>query len=162
MIIRVYRAIDWSSYISRTRIMAQKPHSPPKSENCRKSMSLPLAACADCDNSPREYDKEPFEPSKDSWSLVVYTEKKLLRFGFGVFGGCRQREGRFCFSLVFLLWRHLTDNEPKLWLKLWLDSRLEYESLEPLMDFLAFLVPKLWPEDPNLLRNMLSNLRGFP
>jgi len=24
-------------------------------------------------------------------------KKKLLRFGFGVFGGCRQKEGRFCF-----------------------------------------------------------------
>jgi len=54
------------------------------------------------------------------------------------------------------------NNEPKLWLKVWLDSRLEYESLEPLMDFLAFLVLKLWPEDPNLMRYMLSNLRGFP
>ena len=54
------------------------------------------------------------------------------------------------------------NNEPKLWLKVWLDSRLEYESLEPLKDFLAFLVLKLWPEDPNLMRYMLSNLRGFP
>jgi len=34
-------------------------------------------------------------------------------------------------------------NEPILWLKVFLDSRLEYESLEPLIDFLAFLIQKL-------------------
>jgi len=31
-----------------------------------------------------------------------------------------------------------------LWLKFFLDSRLQYESLEGLMDFLTFLVQKLW------------------
>ena len=31
-------------------------------------------------------------------------------------------------------------------LKLSLETRLESEFLEPLMDFLAFLVQKLWPE----------------
>ena len=30
-----------------------------------------------------------------------------------------------------------------------LDSRLQYESLEGLMDFLAFLVQKLWPNFPD-------------
>jgi len=53
-------------------------------------------------------------------------------------------------------------NEPKLWLKIWFDSRLKYESLEPLMNFPGVLVTKVWPEDPNLLRNMLINFRGFP
>jgi len=28
-------------------------------------MSLPLVACADSDNLPREHDRELFEPSKD-------------------------------------------------------------------------------------------------
>jgi len=32
---------------------------------------------------------------------------------------------------------------PILWFKVFLDSRLQYESLEGLMDFLAFLVQKL-------------------
>ena len=35
----------------------------------------------------------------------------------------------------------------KLWLEVWLYSRLEDESLEPKIDFLALQVPKLWPED---------------
>jgi len=34
--------------------------------------------------------------------------------------------------------------EPILWLKVYLDSRLKYESLECLIDFVAFLVEKLW------------------
>jgi len=34
--------------------------------------------------------------------------------------------------------------EPILWLKVFLDSKLQYVSLEGLMDFLAFLVQKLW------------------
>jgi len=44
MIIRVYRALDWPSSMSRTKIMAQKSHCTQNSKNCRKSMSLPLRA----------------------------------------------------------------------------------------------------------------------
>jgi len=33
--------------------------------------------------------------------------------------------------------------DPILWFKVFVDSRLQYESLEGLMDFLAFLVQKL-------------------
>jgi len=41
-------------------------------------------------------------------------------------------------------------------------SRLESESLEPLMDFLRFLAPKLEPEDPKSLRIIwLSNFMDF-
>jgi len=101
MIIRVYRVFDWPSSMSGTKVRAQKKNFTPKSENCRKSMSLPLAACADSDYSPTEHDWELFEPWKDSWSLLVCTEKNL-RFGFGVFGGCRQNEGRFCFFWLFV------------------------------------------------------------
>jgi len=61
--------------MSRTRVMAQKPRCAEKSKNCRKSMSLPLAACAASDNLPDAYATELFKPSKDS-SLVVCTEKK--------------------------------------------------------------------------------------
>jgi len=52
--------------MSATKVMAQKPHFTPKSENCRKGMNLSLAACVHSDNSPREHDRELFEPSKDA------------------------------------------------------------------------------------------------
>jgi len=35
-----------------------------------------------------------------------------------------------------------------------LDSRLQYESLEGLMDFLAFLVQTLWPDFRILIRKI--------
>jgi len=50
--------------MSGTKVMAQKTHVTPNLENCRKSMRLTLTACADSDNSPREHDRELFEPSK--------------------------------------------------------------------------------------------------
>jgi len=72
--------------------------------------------------------------------------KKILSFGFGVFGRWRHDWGMFC----GFLWRHQRSNEPISWLKLLLGSRLLYESLLRLIDFLAFLVPKLWPKTPNI------------
>jgi len=48
-------------------------------------MSLPLASTVARDNSALEDASELYEPSKDSSSLLVCTEKKHLRFGFGVF-----------------------------------------------------------------------------
>jgi len=57
-------------------------------------------------------------------------KEKLLRFGFGVFGACRQKKGKLCLFLdVFMT--SSPPNEPKWWLKLWLHSRLKYEALEP-------------------------------
>jgi len=44
MIIRVYRALDWPSSMSKTKVMAQKPRCTQNSKNCSKSMSLPLTA----------------------------------------------------------------------------------------------------------------------
>jgi len=44
-------------------------------------MSLPLAACADSDNSPLEHDSELFESSKDWWSRSLHWQKT---FGFGL------------------------------------------------------------------------------
>jgi len=49
--------------MSETKVMAQKKRC---AQNCRKSMSLPLAASVASDNSPLEHDGELFEPSKDS------------------------------------------------------------------------------------------------
>jgi len=43
------------------------------------------------------------------------------------------------------------------WLKVFLDSRLQYESLEGLMDFLKFLVQKLWPNFRILIREIPWN-----
>jgi len=57
-------------------------------QNCRKSMSFPLAAGLTRDNLPLEHARELCEHLKDSCNLVCI-EKTLLRLAFGVFGGCR-------------------------------------------------------------------------
>jgi len=44
MIIRVYRALDRPSSMSRTKGMTQKPRCSQNSKNCGKSMSFPLTA----------------------------------------------------------------------------------------------------------------------
>ena len=80
--------LDWPSSMSGTKVMAQKPNFTPKSENCRKCIEFPTGGISNSNNSPLEYASELFQPSKNSGSLVVRTEKNLLRFGFGVFGGC--------------------------------------------------------------------------
>jgi len=49
-----------------------------------------------------------------------------------------------------------------LWLKVFLDSRLQYESSEGLMDFLAFLVQKLWQNKQKIIREIPTNSLGNP
>ena len=82
--------------------MAPKLGCTQKSKIC---MSLPPAAVRHSitrDTLPREHAKELFAPSKDSRIVVVLTEKNFLRLGFGSFGGCCQKEGRFCFFCGFM------------------------------------------------------------
>jgi len=44
MIICIYRALDWPSSMSRTKVMAKKLRCTKNSKSCRKSMNLPLMA----------------------------------------------------------------------------------------------------------------------
>jgi len=81
-------------------------------------------------------------PQKTHEVFLFALKKKNFRFGFGVFGGWGLKKGSLDFFKIFSLWRHRLHKGPKFWLKVWLDSRLEYEALEALIDFLAFLVPK--------------------
>jgi len=51
--------------------------------------------------------------------------------------------------------------EPILWLKVFLDSRLQYEFSEGLMDFLAFLVQTLWQNKQKLIREISGNYSAY-
>ena len=66
-----------------------------------------------------------------------------------------------CF-VVILMTSSSDSNEPILWLKAFLDSRLEYESLVPLIEFPAFLVQKLCQKKSKYFRNFLADLGDFP
>jgi len=47
-------------------------------------------------------------------------------------------------------------------LKVFLDSRLQYESLEGLMNFLEFLVQTLWQSKQKIIRGIPTNSPGNP
>jgi len=49
-----------------------------------------------------------------------------------------------------------------LWLKVFLDSRLQYASLEDLMDFLAFLVQTLGQNKQKIIRGIPTISLGNP
>jgi len=49
-----------------------------------------------------------------------------------------------------------------LWLKIVLDSRLQYESVEGLIDFLAFLVQNVWQNNQKFIRGIPTNSLGNP
>ena len=51
--------------------------------------------------------------------------------------------------------------EPILWLKVFLDSGLQYESLEGLIDLPAFLVEKLWQNKQKLIREIPGNYSAY-
>ena len=77
------------------------------------------------------------------------------------------------FLLMFVLWEYVyayfvyiqmtssgpgcQSQEPFFWLGFLLETRLWYKSLEGLMDFLAFLVPKLWPKCHKSIREISTN-----
>ena len=88
--------------------------------------------------------RELFKPSKDSASLLVCTRKNFL------VGDCRFFcEWRHMWSSVWAILAHVTWPRAQplgqsISLKFSLETRLESESFEPLINFLAFLVQKLW------------------
>jgi len=80
-----------------------------------------------------------FKPSIDSASLVVLSQKKIFSFGFGVLlGGCH-KWGCFRFLWPTLHGPRRPSIGPTFWPKYFYETKLSHESLEPLIDFLAYL-----------------------
>jgi len=61
--------------MSGTKVMVQKTHLTPKSENCRKCIESPTGGISIFDNSPLEHASELFEPSKESKSCRLHWKK---------------------------------------------------------------------------------------
>ena len=85
--------------------------------------------------------RELFKPSKDSASLRVCNEKKVFVLGFKFFCEWHHKWGRFSSILAHVAWPRAQLLVQSILLKFSLETRLESESL---IDFLAFLVQKLW------------------
>jgi len=91
-------------------------------------------------NSPAS--RELFKPFTDLGSLLV-SIKNILSFGFDVFWG----DVINGVALAFFGRGHLVlgpNPTSHFWLKCFLDTRLQFLSLEPLIGFLAYLEPQPW------------------
>ena len=104
-------------------------------------------------NSAPAAAREVFKPSTYAESLLGSIKKNIFWFGWGVRLGEARKVGVFS-----VFWPTLTrpgrqSHGPKFWLKLVLETRQLSASIEPLLDLLACLEPKLWPKNPILPPN---------
>jgi len=89
----------------------------------------------------------------DSESLVVSSQKKNFSFGFGVLLRGRHKWGVFVFLWPTLHGPGRPSNGPTFWPKYFYETRLSHESLEPLINFLAYLDEKLCHKNQKVVKN---------
>ena len=90
-----------------------------------------------------------FKPSTDSASLVVPSEKKISVLGLGFSWGGVTSGGVFAF-----LWpTSPSPGRPSNGSKYYYETRLSYESLEPLIGFLAYLDENLCHKNQKVVKN---------
>ena len=95
--------------------------------------------------------RELLNGSKESASLVDYTRKKILGLGMRIFYKWHHKWSSFRVILAHVVWPRAQPLGQSVSLKFSLESRLESESFEPLIDFVAFLVQKLWSKINKLI-----------
>jgi len=117
-----------------------------------------VAATLASHNLPTNRARELIKPSTDSASLRLETEKKFFRLGFWVLCVLRHNE-----SMFVHFWRLCLALAPSQWelfsLKVFLDLWLENESLEPLIDLLAYLDLKLRLKNPVFGKNLKFSIK---
>jgi len=89
----------------------------------------------------------------DSASLVVSSQKKFSVLGLGFSWGGVTSGGVFVFLWPTLHGLGRPSNGPTFWPKYFCETRLSHESLEPLIDFLAYLDEKLCYKNQNVVKN---------
>jgi len=109
----------------------------------------PPSSSADCA-------RELLNGSKESVSLVDYTRKKCFGWGVRIFCVCRHKWSSFRVILAHVARPGAQPLGQGVLLKISVESRLESESFEPLIDFLAFLVQKLWSKINKIINYLIS------
>ena len=104
---------------------------------------------------------ELFNGSNGSASLVDYTRKKIFAWGVRVFCERRHKWSSFRVILAHDVWPKAQPLGQSVLLKFSLETRLESESFEPLIDFLAFLVQKLWSKINKLINCLIMGLINY-
>ena len=91
-----------------------------------------------------------------SASLVDCTRKKFFWLGVRIFCEWHHKRSSFGVILAHVAWPRAKRLGQSVLLKFSLETRLESESFEPLIDFLAFLVQKLWSKINKLINYLIS------
>ena len=95
--------------------------------------------------------RELFNGSNELASLVDCTRKKNFAWGMRVFCEWRHKWSSFRVILAHVAWPRTQPLGQSVFLKFSLKTRLESESFEPLIDFLTFLIQKLWSKINKLI-----------
>jgi len=118
----------------------------PKTSSCQLPYQHPSSS-ADCT-------RELFKGSNGSASHLGCTQKKFFGWGLQIFCDWRHKWSRIWAILANVAW----PRAQPLSLKFSFKTRLESESFEPLINFLAFLVQKLWSKTNNLSNYLIIKL----
>jgi len=120
----------------------------PKTSSCQ----LPYqrhSSSADCA-------RKLFKPLNGSANLLVCTRKKIFGWGLRIFCEWCHRWSSSWAILTHVTWPRAQPLCQSISLKFWLETRLESESFKPLIDFLAFVVRKLWSKINELINYLIN------
>ena len=95
--------------------------------------------------------RELFKSSNGLASLLACTRKKFFWLGLWIFCEWSHKWSSFWVILAHVSWPRAQPLGRSVTLKFALETRLKSESFEPLIDFLAFLVQKLWSQMNKLI-----------
>ena len=118
----------------------------------RQSFRLPYQ----CPSSSADCARELFKGSNGSASLVDCTPKKFWGWGMQIFCEWRYKWSSFGVILAHVAWPRAQPLGQSVLLKFSLETRLESESFEPLINFLTFLVQKLWSKINKLINYLIN------
>ena len=96
-----------------------------------------------------------------TWQVFESAMKKTNGFGFQVFCEWPHNWGSFTGILAHVIWPRVQPLDRSILLKFPLETRLESQTLEPLIDFLTFLVQKLWLSNKSVNYLIMGSLLLF-
>ena len=88
----------------------------------------------------------------------IALEKNFFGCAVRIFCDWRHKWSSFGVILAHVAWPRVQPLGQSVSLKFSLETRLESESFEPLIDFLAFLVQKLWSKKNKLINYLISQI----
>ena len=109
-------------------------------------------------SSSADCGRELFNGSNGSASLVDRTWKKFFGWGVRFFRDWRHKWSSFRVILAHVAWPRAQPLGQSVSLKYSLETRLESESFEPLIDFLTFMVQKLWSKIKKVINYLISQI----